>query len=102
MRIDSNIVDVGTAGTAVQILNTSDKIVWIKLTAPAANSGLTYVGLSDVDHGESPINGYVLGAAGGVDATVELDFRPGSIVASTIYVDAASSGDDVAWIAILG
>jgi hypothetical protein len=97
VRIDSDIVEVGTAGTRVQILNTSDKIAWIKFTAPTANSGLTYVGLSDV----SATNGYVLGAAGGVDATVEMDFRPGSIVASTLYIDAATNGDDVAWIAIL-
>lgn len=97
MRIDSDIVDVPSAGTAVRILNTADKIMWIKFTAPTANSGLTYVGLSDV----SATNGYPLGAAGGVDATVEMDYRPGSIVANLLFIDAATNGDDVAWIAIL-
>jgi hypothetical protein len=100
VRIDSDIVDIPSAGTAVRILNTRDKIVWIRFTAPAANSGLTYVGDSAV----SATNGYVLGAAGGVDATVEIDFRgevSGSVTANLLYIDAASSGDDISWIAIL-
>jgi hypothetical protein len=99
MRIDSDIVDVPSAGTAVRILNTTDKIAWIKFTAPTANTGLTYVGLSDV----SSTNGYPLGASGGVDATVELDFagNGGSIIANLLFIDAATNGDDVAWIAIL-
>ena len=88
MRIDSDIV-----------------VTWLSAmcavsTAPAANSGLTYVGDSAV----SATNGYVLGAAGGVDATVELDFRGevgGSITANLLWVDAASNGDDVSWVAIL-
>jgi hypothetical protein len=90
-------VDVPSAGTAVQILNTKDKCVWIRFTAPAANSGLTYVGDSAV----SATNGYVMGAAGGGDATVELELRPGSITMDTFYIDAATNGDDVSWIAIL-
>ena len=99
MRLDSGITDVASAGTAARVLNTADRVLWVKFTAPAANSGLTYVGVSDV----SATNGYVLGAAGGIDATVELDFKSfgGSIFANTLYVDAASSGDDVAWIMIL-
>jgi hypothetical protein len=99
MRVDSDIVDVPSAGTAVRILNTTDKIAWIKFTAPTANSGLTYVGLSDV----SATNGYPLGASGGVDATIELDFadKGGSIVANLLFIDAATNGDDVAWIAIM-
>jgi hypothetical protein len=96
VRFDSDIVDVASAGTAVRIRNTRDKIAWIKFTAPTANSGLAYVGLSDV----SATNGYVLGASGGVDATLEIDFRPGSIQADLLWIDAASSGDDVAYAAI--
>ena len=84
------------AGTAVRILNTKDKVIWIKFTAPTANSGLTYVGDSEV----SATNGYVLGAAGGADATVELNFSPGSITMDTFYIDAASTGDNVSWIGI--
>jgi hypothetical protein len=87
---------VDPAGTAVRILNTKDKVIWIKFTAPTANSGLTYVGDSEV----SATNGYVLGAAGGADATVELNFSPGSITMDTFYIDAASTGDNVSWIGI--
>lgn len=80
--------------------NVPDRVVWIKFTAPTANSGLTYVGLSDV----SATNGYPLGHSGGVDGTVELDFgryENGSIAFSAFYIDAATDGDDVAWIAVL-
>lgn len=70
--------------------------MWIKFTAPTANTGLTYVGDSAV----SATNGYPLGAAGGVDATLELDFRPGSVAMHTFYVDAATNGDDVAYVVI--
>tara|TARA_Y100000310_G_scaffold258860_1_gene267398 strand:- start:7830 stop:8126 length:297 start_codon:yes stop_codon:yes gene_type:complete len=97
VRIDSATTDVPTAGTQVQILNTKARVAWIKFTAPTANTGLTYVGASDV----SSALGYPLGAAGGVDATVELDFRPGTISADALWVDAAVNGEDVAWIAIL-
>ena len=97
MRTDNGITDVSSAGTAVQIKNTKDRVLWIKFSAPAGNSGVTYVGESDV----SSSNGYPLGAAGDVDAQLELDFRPGSVSADTFYVDAASSGDDVGWVMIL-
>ena len=98
MRIDSGFTNVASADTAVQVSNTRDRVLWIKFKALAANSGLTYVGLSDV---EATANGYELGAGGGVDGQVELDFRPGSVLFNVFWVDAASSGDDVAWIAIL-
>ena len=52
------------------------------------------------DSAVSATNGYVLGAAGGADATVELSFSPGSITMDTFYIDAASNGDDVSWIGI--
>lgn len=97
MQSDFGVTDVPSAGTAVRVANQTTRVVWIKFTAPTANSGLTYVGLSDV----SATNGYPLGSSGGVDATLELDFRPnGSITLSAFYVDAATDGDDVAWVYI--
>ena len=98
MKFDSDIVDIPSAGTAVRLLNTSNRVLWIKFTAPAANSGLTYVGDSAV----SATNGYPLTAAGGVDATLELNFEAagGSVLMSTFYVDAATNGDDVAYAVI--
>lgn len=97
MRIVSAVTDVPSAATAVRILNTKDKIGWIRFTAPTANTGLTYVGDSTV----SATKGYVLGAAGGVDASIELDFRPGTVTADTLWIDAATNGDDVSWLAII-
>jgi hypothetical protein len=96
-RFDSDITDIPTAGTRVRIKNTTDRVTWIKFTAPTANTGLTYVGQGDV----SATNGHPLGASGGMDATVELPFSPGSIQANQFYIDAATNGDDVAWTMIM-
>jgi hypothetical protein len=98
MRIDSGITDVTTAGSRARVLNTRERVLWARFTAPAANTGLTYVGDSAV----SATNGYPLGAAGGVDATIEIPIpEGGSIRAEDFYVDAATDGDDVAWAFIL-
>ena len=97
MRIDSGIVDIPSAGDAVQLLNSRDKIAWIKIKSLAANSGIIYVGDSAV----SATNGYELDPGGGIDGELVMDFRPDAIRASDIYVDAATSGNDVSWIAIL-
>jgi hypothetical protein len=105
MRFDAGIVDVPGAGTREQVSNTPDRVLWIKFTALEANSGITYVGLLDVD--SSPDSsaeryGYPLEAAGGIDATLELDFAAsgGSVPMSTFWVDAATNGDDVAYAVI--
>ena len=99
MRFDTGITDIATAGTQVRISNTKDKVLWIEFKAPSANSGITYVGLSDV----SSTNGYPLYASGGDDAKLILDFQRlgGTIEFSKIWIDAASSGDDVAWAVVL-
>jgi hypothetical protein len=98
VRIDSNVTDVASAGTAVQLLNTSDRVLWIKIKSLAANAGIIYVGDSAV----SSTNGYELDPGGGVDGQVELPIpEGGSIKASDIWVDAQTSGNDVTWIALL-
>lgn len=97
MRFDSGSTDIPSAGTAVQISSGRDRVAWIQFRARAGNGGLTYVGLSDV----SASNGYELGAAGGVDAVLAIDFRPDSAAFNVFYVDAATSGDDVDWSVIL-
>jgi hypothetical protein len=99
MRFDSGSVNIPSAGTAVQVSNTRHKVLWIKFKALAANTGLTFVGLSDV----SSSNGYELGAGGDIDGELELDFRlgaPGSVGFNVFYVDAAENGEDVTWAAI--
>lgn len=97
MRFDSGSVNVVTGGTAVQVSNTLDKVLWIRFKAFGANTGLTYVGLSDV----SSSNGYELGASGGIDGELELEFRPGSVLFNVFWVDAVVNGEDVTWAAIL-
>ena len=89
MKADAITVNVGTAGTRVQVGNTTQKVRYIKFSAKAGNSGLTYVGISDV----AAANGYELSA----NDTLELDFGAlgGSEVLNVFYVDAATNNDKV-------
>ena len=95
MILDAGTTTVATAGTEQQISNTANRVRWIKLKALAANSGIAYVGVSDI----SATNGYELSAGN----EIELDFADagGTILFSAIYVDVASSGDKVCWTVIL-
>lgn len=97
MRFDANSVDIPSAGTRVQVSNTTDKVAWIQFRARDANTGSIYVGIGDV----SSSNGYELGAGGGRDAVLTLDFRPDSILFNVFYVDAATDGEDVDYSVIL-
>ena len=95
MRVDQGITNVSSAGTAVQLLNATNRVKWMRFKALAGNSGLTYVGVSDV----SASLGYELSAGN----TVDLNFGEfgGSVPASVFYADAATNGDKVSWIMIL-
>lgn len=94
MRIANGTTDVPTAGTRVQLRNTNDRVLWISVKARQAS---IYFGDSAV----SSTAGYTLGAA----AEIALDFRigeaPGSVLASTFWVDATVNGNDADWIMIL-
>jgi|TARA_Y100000310_G_scaffold158178_1_gene157601 hypothetical protein len=95
MRVDQGITNVSSAGTAVQVANATNRVKWVRFKALAGNSGLTYVGVSDV----SASLGYELSAGN----TVDLNFGEfgGSVPVSVFYVDAASNNDKVAWLMIL-
>ena len=95
MRVDQGITNVSSAGTAVQLLNTTNRVKWVGFKALAGNSGLAYVGVSDV----SASLGYEVSAGN----SVELNFGEfgGSVPANVFYADAASNNDKVAWIMIL-
>ena len=95
MILDAGTTTVTTAGTEVQISNTTNRVRWIKAKALAANSGIAYFGVSDV----TATNGYELSAGN----TIEINFADsgGTIAFSTIYVDAATNGDKVCWTVIL-
>ena len=95
MIFDAGTTTVATAGTEVQISNVTNKVRWIQVKALAANSGISYFGVSDI----SATNGYEL-SAGNI---LELNFgdQGGTVPFSTFYVDVASSGDKVSWAVIL-
>ncbi len=95
MIFDAGTTTVATSGTEVQISNTTNKVRWIQLKALAANSGIAYVGVSDV----TTTNGYELSGGN----TLELNFgeQGGTVAFSTFYLDVASSGDKVSWVVIL-
>tara|TARA_R100000306_G_C4280220_1_gene94684 strand:+ start:225 stop:518 length:294 start_codon:yes stop_codon:yes gene_type:complete len=95
MILDAGTTTVATAGSEQQISNTTNRVLWIKAKALAANSGIAYIGVSDI----SATNGYELSASN----EVEINFRElgGSVAFSSIYVDTASNGDKVCWLVIL-
>ena len=95
MRVDQGIANVPRNGTAVQVINVTNRVKQIEFKALAGNSGLAYVGESDV----SASNGYELSA--GNTKTLNFGEFGGSVPANVFYVDAATNGDKVSWVMIL-
>jgi hypothetical protein len=95
MRVDTGVTTVSSATTRVQLSNATNRVKFIRVKALAANSGLTYVGVSDV----AAATGFELSAGN----EHELNFGEfgGSVPANVFYVDAASNGDKVCWSMIL-
>ena len=93
MRFDTGTTDVPGAGTRVQIRNTTDRVLWIRVSARTGISGALYFGRSDV----AAANGYERSA----NDYLEMDFRPGSEAFSAFYVDASTNGNDLDWAVIL-
>ena len=95
MKFDSGTTTVATSGTEQQLSNTTNRVRWIKAKALAANSGISYFGVSDV----TTTNGYELSAGN----EVEINFADigGTVAFSSFYVDVASSGDKVSWMVVL-
>ena len=95
MRVASGITNVGTAGTAVQVSNVTSRVKYVEFKALAANSGLAYVGESDV----SASNGFELSA--GNTKVMNFGEFGGSGPANVFYVDVATNNDKVSWSMIL-
>ena len=87
MRVDAGVTTVTSAGTAVQVLNATNRVKFLKFKALAGNSGLAYVGISDV----SASIGYELSAGN----EIELHFGEfgGSVPANVFYAEAATNID---------
>ena len=95
MILDAGTTTVSTAGSEQQLANVPNRVLWLKAKALAANSGIAYLGVSDV----SATNGYELSAGN----EIEINFRElgGSVAFSSIYVDAATNGDKVCWAVVM-
>ena len=96
MRVDSGITNVSSAGTAVQVASgQKNRVKYVEFKALAGNSGLAYVGESDV----SASNGFELSA--GNTKTMNFGEFGGSVPANVFYVDAATNNDKVSWSMVL-
>jgi hypothetical protein len=93
MRFDSGTTDVGTAGTEVQISNTSDRVKAIDVRGRPSNTGNVFFGVSDV----TATNGWTLQPG----ESISITFGEGSAKFADFWVDAATSGDDVDWSVVL-
>jgi hypothetical protein len=99
MRYDARTVDIPSAGSRVQILDSSEKVRWIRFTARQGNSGGVYVGDSNV----SATRGRELRppeTSNGYDAMTQTVYAPwqeagGTVPMSSFYVDADTNGNDV-------
>lgn len=103
MRYDARTVDIPTAGTRVQVLDETARVLWIRFTARQGNTGGVYIGDGNVSstrgrelrppettnaYGSASTTVYEPGSHGG-------PFRPGSLPISDFWVDADTNGNDV-------
>lgn len=86
--INNNQKTVTAAGTAEKLSATSVPCSQVTIKSLSTNSGIVYVGNADV----SSTTGYELAAANS-EVTIPIDD------ASKVYVDVASNGEGVSWIA---
>ena len=96
MILANSTTTVSTAGTEVQLSNTNRKVRWIKVKALAGNSNKVYLGIAG---SISSSLGYELSA--GNELEINFSDIGGSILFSTLYVDVATNGDKVSWVAVV-
>ena len=95
MRVDVGVTTISSAGTRVQLNNVTNRVKFVRVKALAGNSGLAYIGISDV----AATVGYELSAGN----EHELNFGEfgGSVPANIFYADAATNGDKICWMMVL-
>ena len=95
MRVDVGVTTISSAGTRVQLYNVTNRVKFVRVKALAGNSGLAYIGISDV----AATVGYELSAGN----EHELNFGEfgGSVPANIFYADAATNGDKICWTMVL-
>ena len=79
----------------MQLNNVTNRVKFVRVKALAGNSGLAYIGISDV----AATVGYELSAGN----EHELNFGEfgGSVPANIFYADAATNGDKICWTMVL-
>ena len=95
MRVDVGVTTISSAGTRVQLNNVTNRVKFVRVKALAGNSGLAYIGISNV----AATVGYELSAGN----EHELNFGEfgGSVPANILYADAATNGYKVCWTMLL-
>lgn len=89
--------DVASAGTAVQLEETSRPVVSLLIIAHSDNTGRIFYGGSDVDSSTQK------GLEGGESVTIPAPLRGasmGSFDITDYFIDAATSGDGVDFVAV--
>lgn len=89
--LKSSSSTVATAGTRVALKSSPTWAAGLLLSAPAANTGVIYIGDSSVD----ATNGYVMAAGDSVSLRDLFGDDDGIVNLASIYVDAALDGDKV-------
>ena len=102
MRLDIGSTNVSTGGTRVQLssdsgLNATDRVIWAQFKASPGNSGIAYLGISDV----SATHGWALENNDDVGILIDLGAFGGTIQAGDIYFDVATNNDDILWALVL-
>ena len=96
--LDHGTTVVTTAGTRQQVKNSTTKYIAFLFKAPMTNSGLVYVGDSDVSSTSS------VRLVAGETYTLQLpEGRIGQIVipAEELWVDVSVSGESVDWVFLM-
>tara|TARA_R110000751_G_scaffold287130_1_gene391756 strand:- start:471 stop:773 length:303 start_codon:yes stop_codon:yes gene_type:complete len=97
-RAISDSVDVPSATTRVQISTKKEQVMAITFKARAGNSGNVYVGGATV----SAASGFELAPGNSISIDPsQVSARDTTVPLSDFYVDAASSGDDVDFFALV-
>ena len=94
MKVTANRTRVLSAGTAVQLSNVTDRVLYIKVSARTGNGNVVYFGTSTV----SSTVGYELSANDSLE--LNLGEQGGTVPLSTFWADAGGSNQDLDWVAI--
>jgi hypothetical protein len=103
MKIKTGVTNVSTSGTAVQIRNTAEVVIRIYLTPLVGNTSHVYFGDSTVE-GSGTVSGIELPKGSTTSEPILLEFSrngEGGVQFKDLYVDAATNGDDLSWMAVI-